>query len=75
MTRIVTVTKMGKDAPSDSMRYRVEVIGPDQRIFEVRVRLTSVATRATLEAEMEKLFSHGWLPANGAVHLLGNEGW
>jgi hypothetical protein len=66
---------MGKDAPSDSMRYRVEIIGTDQRIFEVRVPLTAVATRATLEVEMEKRFSRGWLPVNGAVHLMGNESW
>jgi len=75
MSRIVTVTKMGKDAPSDSMRYRVEIIGSDQRRFEVRVPLTVMASKPAMEKDIEKLFSHGWLPENGAVHLLGTTGW
>jgi hypothetical protein len=75
MTRIITVTKIGKDAPSDSMRYRVEIAGSDQRTFEVRVPLAVVATKATIKAEIEKVFAHGWLPVNGAVHLMGNESW
>jgi hypothetical protein len=75
MTRIITVTKIGKDAPTGSMRYRVEIAGPDQRTFEVRVPLTVVATKATIKAKIEKLFSQGWLPVNGAVHLMGNESW
>jgi hypothetical protein len=62
------VTKIGKDAPSDSMRYRVEIAGSDQRTFEVRVPLASVATKATLEVEIERLFSQGWLPVNGRLH-------
>jgi hypothetical protein len=75
MIRTITVTKIGKDAPSDSMRYRVEIAGSDQRTFEVRVPLTAVASNATIKAEIEKLFSQGWLPVNGAVHLMGNESW
>jgi hypothetical protein len=75
MTRRITVIKIGRDPPSDSMRYRVEIAGSDQRTFEVRVPSTVVATKATIKAEIEKLFSQGWLPVNGAVHLMGNESW
>jgi hypothetical protein len=75
MMRIVTVTKMGKDAPSDSTGYRVVVAGQDKRIFEVRVPLTVVASKPAMEKEIEKLFAHGWLPENGAVHMLGGTGW
>jgi hypothetical protein len=75
MARIVTVTKMGRDAPSDSMRYRVEIIGQDERTFEVRVPLTAVASKAVIKVAIQKLFSYGWLPEHGAVHLLGGTGW
>jgi hypothetical protein len=75
MERNIVVTKIGKDGPSDSMRYRVEITGPDQRTFEVRVPLTAVVSKPDLEEEIKKLFSHGWLPEHGAVHLLGAIGW
>jgi hypothetical protein len=77
MTRTITVTKIGKDDRSQRkyVRYRVEIAGSDQRTFEVRVPLTVVATKAIIKAKIEKLFSQGWLPANGAVHLMGNESW
>ena len=75
MERNIVVTKIGKDGPSDSMRYRVEVTGQDQRTFEVRVPLTAVTSKPALEEEIIKLFSKGWLPEHGAVHLLGAIGW
>lgn len=77
MTRTITVTKIGKDDRSQRkyVRYRVEITVSDQRTFEVRVPLTVVATKATIKAKVEKLFSQGWLPVNGAVHLMGNESW
>jgi hypothetical protein len=42
---------------------------------EVRVPLTAVVSKPDLEEEIKKLFSHGWLPEHGAVHLLGAIGW
>jgi hypothetical protein len=75
MIRIVTVTKMGKDAPSDSKGYRVVVTGQDKRIFEVWVPLTVVASKPAMEKEIATLFAQGWLPQNGAVHMLSGTGW
>jgi hypothetical protein len=75
MERNIVVTKIGKDGPSDSMRYRVEVTGQDQRTFEVRVPLTAVVSKPDLEEEIKKLFTKGWLPEHGTVHLLGAIGW
>jgi hypothetical protein len=76
MIRTITVTKIGKDrSQRKHVRYRVEIAGSDQRTFEVCVPLLAVATKAAVEAKIEKLFSQGWLPVNGAVHLLGDEGW
>jgi hypothetical protein len=73
--RTIKVTKIGRDANSESMKYRVEIAGTDQRTFEVRLPLTAVATKPALEEEIKKLFARGWLPDDGAVYVLGNIGW
>jgi hypothetical protein len=75
MARNVTVTKIGRDYSSDSMRYRVEVTGSDQRTFEARIPLSVVASKSDLEVEIKRLFSHGKLPKDGAVELIGSVGW
>jgi hypothetical protein len=54
MIRIVKVTKMEMDAASESTGYRVVVIGPDERIFEVRVPPTVGASKPAMEKEIEK---------------------
>jgi hypothetical protein len=74
MARNILVTEIGRDHATDSMRYRVEIVGLEQRTFEVRIPLTTVV-KSGREEEIKKLFAHGPLPENGDIKLLGDLGW
>ena len=58
----------------DSMRYRVEITGLEQRTFEVKIPLSTVV-KPGREEEIKKLFAHGPLPENGDIKVLADLGW
>jgi hypothetical protein len=74
MARNILITEIGRDHANDSMRYRVEITGLEQRTFEVKIPLSTVV-KPGREEEIKKLFAHGPLPENGDIKVLADLGW
>jgi hypothetical protein len=73
-SRTVYVARVGEDLANDCMRYRVEIVGSDNRTFEVLVPMTTTVAKGPCEKKIKRLYAHGRLPLDGSVTNIGDVG-